>query len=269
MAKKSGVVEQDPRDLLSRVRNLVLSAEVLTGDAANDAWLAAKDEEDEDDEEENRIVLIASTERANRHKYIVRTNGIGLSNYRKVPVLLWGHDHDQPIGTSRVRRDEATRRLLVSPRFAGEEQANPTGEKVRRMVRDGFLNAVSISFLPEKIKFRHETSEEEWAKENAGDARLIVTKSDLLEISIVSVPANPDAIRMAASLGLELPGFDSGWGCGVDHDEIMGRVMLAVDEKLKGIVEELKTEIRTDLALEKVKERLESFGARAFSREEK
>jgi len=62
--------------------------------------------------------------------------------------------------------------------FAGHQKA----QDVKKLVDDGVLNAVSVGFIP---------------KERNGN---IITRAELLEISIVPVPANQEAILLSKEI---------------------------------------------------------------------
>jgi HK97 family phage prohead protease len=115
---------------------------------------------------------------------IIRQDGWDLKAYRNNPVVLFGHDHAQPIGRAHnVRIDKGN--LAADFEFAPEE-VNPFAAQVGRMVEAGFLKAVSVGFRPLEAK----------PMKSGG---LEFTKSELLEISVVSVPANAEALSFAKS----------------------------------------------------------------------
>lgn len=149
--------------------------------------------------ENDRLVQFrASTPAIDRHGTIVKPDGIDTTNYDKNPVFLWAHDGydtfagppsmDSVIG--RVPSHEKAENYFdIVAEFAPYE-VNPYGEKALRMVRAGFLNAVSIGFYPLE------------------EGQLIVDgknipaylRSELLENSLVPIPANPDALHISNAL---------------------------------------------------------------------
>lgn len=125
--------------------------------------------------------VIASTQSKDRHGEIVLQEGIDITNYLKNPVILFAHDYDElPIGkaTSVIKE---TDRLIIKGVFAPTEEA----QKIRVLYDAGFLKTVSIGFI---------------AKEWEGN---VITVSELLELSFVAVPANPDALDIAKGKGIE------------------------------------------------------------------
>lgn len=121
--------------------------------------------------------VIASSESVDRQGEIVMQEGIDIKNYMNNPVILFGHDYwSLPIGkaTEIVRQAGKT---VVRGVFASAE-ANPLAQQVRKLYEEGILKAVSIGFIP---------------KEYNGNQ---ITKSELLELSFVPVPANPEALSV-------------------------------------------------------------------------
>ena len=121
----------------------------------------------------NIIGAVATTDTPDRDGEILSIEGWELDNFIKNPVLLWGHDSRAlPIGkVSNLRRVKNS--LLFDAQFAVEE--NDFAAKVSKLVAGGYLNTFSVGFLP---------------KQKEGDR---YTKQELLEISVVNVPANPEA----------------------------------------------------------------------------
>lgn len=128
--------------------------------------------------------FIASTPAVDRQGESVDQAGWELDNYMKNPVLLWAHDYTQPpIGVVDKAYME-NGNLVIEGRFA------PTdfGQQIRKLYELQMVNTVSVGFIP---------------KEMNGN---IITKAELLEVSIVPVPANPQALslRQLKEAGVEL-----------------------------------------------------------------
>lgn len=131
--------------------------------------------------------FIASTATPDRMGDIIEQSGWQLDNYKLNPMILWQHRSSEPIG--RARDIQITDRgLEVKIEFMPEE-VNPFAARIERMVKGGFLNAVSVGFEP--IEYE-ERDVDTWSY------RFI--KQELLEISVVTVPANAEALVVARSL---------------------------------------------------------------------
>lgn len=101
----------------------------------------------------------------------------GLSTYMRNPILLFNHDRDKPIGV--VRRAEIdSRGLLIDAEF--DMQDSFAAARASQAER-GILRAFSVGFRP--------TAEPKFK-----DDKLYFNEVQLMEISLVSVPANPHAL---------------------------------------------------------------------------
>ena len=141
-------------------------------------------------EEENVLNFIGSSEAKDRQGDIVKSNGWRLEHYKTNPVFLWGHDHGGlPIGkTLEVKVNKKEKRLEFKVQFAVDEY--PFARTVYNLYKKGFLNATSVGFMVN-----------DWEYDEDEDAYLL-TDNELLELSGVTVPANPEALRLGVSKGL-------------------------------------------------------------------
>jgi len=139
------------------------------------------------DENERTLVAYASTETLDRDGDIIEASGWVLDNFRKNPVLLWAHRYDMPpIGKVLwVKHDGKS--LKFKARFADTQMASD----IWRLFKDGYLNAFSVGFIPIEMKY----------EERDGREVRVFKKQELLEISAVPVPANPDALVAAIEQG--------------------------------------------------------------------
>jgi HK97 family phage prohead protease len=134
------------------------------------------------------FTAVASSEVEDRQGEVVIQSGWDLKNFKKNPILLYMHDHTKPIGkATRVWLDKATNKLMFKG-FISEATDELRGYK--QLMADGILNSFSVGFRPTEMDGNQ------------------ITKSELFEISLVSVPANPEA-RLLAVKSLEDAGFDN------------------------------------------------------------
>jgi hypothetical protein len=141
-----------------------------------------------------RVRFVASDETADRYGDIIRASGWQLDNFRKNPVLLFAHQsRNPPIGRVDPIAVEGTR-LIAHAEFMPEGMSD-FADSIWKMVEADYLNAVSVGFIPLAPPNpifdadRHITGFEYVGQE-------------LLELSVVPVPANPAALQLAKSLGL-------------------------------------------------------------------
>lgn len=120
-------------------------------------------------------------------------NGWRLDAFRANPVVLWAHAvSTPPIGRAtdvRVRGGALVATFEFPP-----PTLYPLADQVEGLLRAGFLTAVSVGFRP--IKWR--------ANERGG---LDYSEQELLEFSIVPVPANPEALLV----GRASAAYDQWW----------------------------------------------------------
>lgn len=138
--------------------------------------------------------FVMSDESVDRHGDIITAAGWTFANYKTNPIVLWQHmSRELPIGkTDNIRTEGTTTKGDVT--FATAEQ-NPFAESVFRLVDGGFLNACSVGFKPlaDPIPLF--------------DADQYLTgfkflAQELVELSIVNVPALASALVAAKSLGV-------------------------------------------------------------------
>ena len=128
-----------------------------------------------------RIVLSSGS--VNRHGYRIIPEGIVLENYLKNPVLLGFHnDYKLPIGILKDIRIEDGK-LTGEPVF---DEKDEEALKFKQKFEDGFLKAVSIYHVP--LSFSSEPH-----LLLPGQTGETVTKTELIEVSFVSIGSDPDA----------------------------------------------------------------------------
>ena len=131
----------------------------------------------EEGDGELRIAGYASTDSIDRQSDRILptawTRG-GLRNYEINPILLFNHDYNRPIGkVIEMSTDKRGLRIkAVISKSAGE---------IYDLVKEGVLSTFSVGFLVKDADY-----------DKSADG-LIVKDAELLEVSVVSVPANQDA----------------------------------------------------------------------------
>jgi len=132
---------------------------------------------------DNEIELIGSTSARDRDDEVIVAEGINLKNYKKNPIVLPAHDYWQPA----IGRAKSVK--LVDGKLAfriefPEDGVNPVADIYRKLYKSGFMKASSIGFIPKTWDFGKGDKE----------PRRTYKEVELLEISLVSVPANPQAL---------------------------------------------------------------------------
>ena len=136
------------------------------------------------DEGAKSFVATASTEDEDRDKDIIRQDGWNLKNFKKNPMIPWSHDYwEIPVAKSlRTWVDKATKKLLFKPQF---DDSDETSMKIFNKYKNGFLTSFSVGFRG--IKFEYRDEDDRWW----GGIEFL--EQELLEISAVTIPANPNA----------------------------------------------------------------------------
>ena len=132
--------------------------------------------------------VIISNSKLNRHKFRVLTSGIDITQYQRNPILLWMHkraDEVLPIGKVENLRIEGDS-LIGTPVF---DETDDFAKKVKAKWDGGFLKMVSPGLDPIET-----SSDPKLMLE--GQKKATVTKSILLEISVVDMGANDDALAL-------------------------------------------------------------------------
>lgn len=120
------------------------------------------------------IQFVATDETMDRQGESLSIDSWDLKNFKKAPRLLVNHDYNVQSIVGAVKNIHTKgKQLVFEPIFHGITELAKNTEK---MVREGYLNTVSVGFIP--------TGEGE------------EQSNELLEVSLVAVPANPSALQL-------------------------------------------------------------------------
>jgi len=137
-------------------------------------------------EKQGDFWCIASDETVDRSGDVVKADGWELDNFKKNPVLLWAHDYwTPPVGKANDIQVSGGK-LIFKPEFAPTQ----LGQEIKQLYEGGYLKTFSVGFIPKEFQINPDTN------------GYIYTKSELLEISCVPVPANPNALALLSAKGL-------------------------------------------------------------------
>lgn len=132
--------------------------------------------------------FLATTESVDRDGEIITLDGWDFSSFDANPVILDGHDYwggcKAVVGRAVGPLRRVERGWEVDVEFAPTEE----GKRVEALVGGGFIKAVSVGFISKKIE------------RVKGEPPKHVEK-ELLEISVVPIPSNRDALRAASFAG--------------------------------------------------------------------
>ena len=178
-------------------------------------------EEIEENGEKTKL-FVASDGVVDRQGEVISSDGWELTNYKKHPMLLWSHDqYSPPIGKVEklgFKMINGMKKLVYQPVFHLKSEMS---RLIADLVGEGWLSASSVGFKP--IEMDGNT----------------YTKQELLEISFVNVPANPNALQLAQSKGYSMDTIN----------KVLNVKELKMDEK--------KEEIKEEKEPEKIEEEIE------------
>lgn len=169
------------------------------------------------------FIAVASTNAVDRHGEVVDNNGWELKAFKKNPVILWAHDHNEPaIGVSKKTWVEGVgkkAKLMIQPIL---HDVTEKAKAIKQLVEMGVINSLSVGFKPIE-----------------SPDGVTFTKNELLEVSMVNVPANADAMMMAYK-SLKSEGF---------KDDIIKEIGIPIEviDKMTTMaddIEELKTLVK-------------------------
>lgn len=128
------------------------------------------------------LEFVLSDESVDRMGDVIRADGWDLKSFNANPIALFGHSHDQILGTWENVRVEG-KRLLGKLKLA-KPGTSDLIDTVRSLIEQRVIKAVSVGFQSVEAEPR-----------KGGGFEFI--KSTLHEVSVVAVPANPNALAVA------------------------------------------------------------------------
>lgn len=134
-------------------------------------------------------LFLANEETEDRMGDVIQVKGWDLENYKANPVILFQHRHDiAPIGTAPQVFVKGNA-LMNTVEF---DEPDPFAAMISGKVKRNVMRAESVGFRVIEFEKRESSpGAEQWRD------GFLFTNSELLEISIVSVPAHPAALRRA------------------------------------------------------------------------
>lgn len=150
------------------------------------------------DENSRTIDFVASSEAVDRHGDIIRVAGWDTRNYERNPVFLWAHrSSDPPIGKCvQIWVDKKAGALMQRIQFPTKDEY-AFADRIFKLYKGGYLRAVSVGFRAKQEDVKPILDED--TGEFIGQE---FTKQELLELSAVPIPANPEALGRAVEKGL-------------------------------------------------------------------
>lgn len=153
------------------------------------------------EEGSRKMTFVASDFSRDRYKTVLNQDNWQLKDYNRNGIIAYQHDTyssdpDCIIGKGRAFTEldsKGKNRLMIEIEFEPAEM-NELADKVYKKLQFGTLNAVSVGFRP--------IGKGTWGKGDEGPGQPNETYyyagQELLEVSVVNIPANPNALRRSA-----------------------------------------------------------------------
>jgi HK97 family phage prohead protease len=147
------------------------------------------------------LEFVSSDETLDRYGEIISARGWKLDNYQKNPVFQNNHQTGDIIHTlgralltevrslpSTINNQPST---VLFQRIEFATEANPVARIAYALYKGKFLSAVSVGFIP--IRWEPGTEKTSYRRK--------FVEQELLEVSAVSIPANPNALALGLKAG--------------------------------------------------------------------
>lgn len=144
--------------------------------------------------------LVISDESVNTYGTRFITKGIDLSAYKKNPIVLWMHKRDdnwRKTGDVPLPIGKCIKLTVENGQLIGEFEFDANDDfavKIEQKIAGGYINACSPGLAPIEVSDSPDLI-------LAGQRYGTVTKSKLVEVSIVDIPSNQNAVRLYSDGG--------------------------------------------------------------------
>ena len=141
------------------------------------------------------IHAVASTPAIVRMGDVVEQD-FDLTEFKKNPIIVHNHDYAGPVIGKATDIGFKDGNLVMSVQF-DEHDTNPLGQRIANQYRTKYMSAFSVGFSPGKVVPRNKLDKDHPAY-SAKAVGSYMSESTLLEVSAVSIPANPEALAIRA-----------------------------------------------------------------------
>ena len=178
---------------------------------------------------DNRVIeFVASREIPDYDMDIVKLDGMDITKIKKNKSFLWSHQQGMPpVGKIlKVWRDG--KNLKGKAQMTSEEEY-PFGFTIYKLIKGGYINNISISFLPDYKTIEYKEDKK------TGERTQIINNSTLLECSAVNIGCNTGTSIEVKSLK---DSINKAW----DDDIIDGKELNQLEETLEKDIDEVVIE---------------------------
>lgn len=143
-------------------------------------------------DEENRVIEFVATDQiVDYDSDIVEVDGMDISKIKKNKSFLWSHQGSQPPIGKIMSLKKVGKKILGKAQLTSEEEY-PFGYQIYKLIKGGYINNVSISFMPDYDTIEY--------KEVKGKRVQVIKNATMLEVSAVNIGANRNAMITGKSL---------------------------------------------------------------------
>lgn len=184
---------------------------------------------------------IISTADIDRDGEVVIPMGMISKDFEKNPIVVWNHDYNQPPIGKCLELKRENGKLIAISQLANDV---PMADILWKLMEQDCLHGVSIGFMPTQDGQREPTKKD---KEDFGEeVKRVYNKWQLLEYSLVTLPANQNAVITSVGKALK-----KGIVTTEEIKSVFGEIKIPVIEE--EIIEELK-EIKEEINNMKIEE---------------
>ncbi|MDQ0672945.1 HK97 family phage prohead protease [Pseudarthrobacter siccitolerans] len=186
-------------------------------------------------EDDRTIEFIGSTKAKDSYGDVIEQAGWELKRFLGNPVVPWGHNYSMPPVAKALEVGIKDGNLTFKAQFATKDEYE-WADTIFKLYKGGYLRAFSVGFIPLEY-------DGDWM------TGYTFTKCELLEVSCVTVPANPEALVL---------GFKDGTFSENERKAMMSQAHKLIkaltesdensdneDMELKEAVTELTTQVKT------------------------
>ena len=150
------------------------------------------------DESTATVECVISTDDIDRQGDMVIPAGLDITDYVKNPKVLFNHDHSLLPVAKCTEITVKNNKVVAKVQFAVD---TTLGGEIYKLVKGGFLKALSIGFAPTKMLTKGTRDFVQYVKENgiqaSEDLQRVIQNWMLYEFSFVNIPANADCLTKA------------------------------------------------------------------------
>jgi hypothetical protein len=144
--------------------------------------------------------FIASTSISDRYGDVVDQATWKLDNYKLNPVIQLDHSYEVEDTVGRAARCEVVNNRLEVDVVWGKD---PESQLVAQKVMEGLISAVSVGFRPGRMTARSVMPADDpyYSSKEENPYGYVYYDCELLEVSVVAIPANPEALAQRSASG--------------------------------------------------------------------